>query len=101
MVKNKEEIKARLIEGRAQIQEYGVSRVGLFGSFVRDEQREDSDVDLLVEFMPDKKTYRNFHGFAEYSEALLGRRVEVLTPKGVSRFLMPYIEKEIEYVQIS
>ncbi len=38
---------------------YGVKQIGLFGSFVRDEGKEDSDVDFLVDFEKEKKTLKN------------------------------------------
>jgi hypothetical protein len=100
MVRDKHQVISRLEENRERIGRLGVSRVGLFGSFVRGEQREDSDVDLLIEFEPERKTYRNLLDFAELVESILGREVEVLTDKGVSKYFRPYIEQEVEYVQI-
>ena len=47
-------------EWAALRERYGVRRIGLFGSCVRDEAGQDSDVDVLVEF--DRKTYRNYMG---------------------------------------
>lgn len=44
-------------ENRTQLRALGVQRLGLFGSFVRSEQRADSDVDMLVEFEPGRKTF--------------------------------------------
>ncbi|HVY02325.1 MAG TPA: nucleotidyltransferase family protein [Caulobacterales bacterium] len=50
---------------------YGVKRLGLFGSHARDEARADSDVDLLVEFEPDRVPGLAFFGMsAEISERL-------------------------------
>ncbi len=45
---------------RDQIQNFGVKRLGLFGSFVCEEQNDKSDVDLLVEFEQGQKTFNNF-----------------------------------------
>ena len=60
---------------------YGVKRIALFGSFARGEQKEDSDVDILVEFR--KPIGFKFVDFAEYVEKLVGRKVDILTPEGV------------------
>ena len=90
----------KIQESGSEIREYGISRVGLFGSFVRGEQKDDSDIDLLVEFYKGKKTFRNFIGFSEYIESILGKKVEVLTPESMSPYIAPYIENEIKYVQI-
>ena len=73
--------------------------MGLFGSFVRGDQTESSDVDLLIDFKPGQKNYRNLLGTADLAEGLVGRRVEIVTVGSVSPFLAPYIEKEVEYVQ--
>ena len=90
----------KLSESRNKIHEYGISRVGLFGSFVRGDQHKESDVDLLVEFQEGRKTYRNFMDFSDYIEKTLGRRVEILTPEALSPYIYPYVKKEIRYVQI-
>lgn len=50
MDRNKEKIMSRLQEHRDAIKAYGVRRLGLFGSSVRGEQKETSDVDFVVEF---------------------------------------------------
>lgn len=75
----------------------GVRQVGLFGSFARGEQNDQSDVDILVEFEPDKKTFDNFVQLAYWLEDLLGRRVELVTPESLSPYLGPSILKEVEY----
>ena len=58
--KTKQEILNVLDEHRADLRELGVSKIGLFGSFVRGEQHPDSDIDLLVEFEPGRKTFDSF-----------------------------------------
>ena len=97
---NEEIILKKIKESRSKIHEYGVLRVGLFGSFARGEQRTDSDIDLLVEFDKHKKTFRNFINFSEYMEKCLGRKVEIATPESMSPYITPYIKDEIKYVQI-
>jgi hypothetical protein len=77
---------------------YGVRKVGLFGSFVRGQQNLESDVDLLVEFEPDKKTYDNFVHLCFFLEDVFKRQVEVVTPESLSPHLGPHILNEVEYV---
>lgn len=60
---------------------YGVKRIGLFGSFAKGIQREDSDIDILVEF--EKPVGFKFIELAEYFEKLLGKRVDMLTSEGI------------------
>ena len=83
-----------------QIKAYGVKRLGLFGSFVREEQDGESDVDLLVEFEAGKKTFDNFMHLCFYLEELFEREVELLTPESLNPYIGPRILKEAEYVTL-
>jgi uncharacterized protein len=72
---------------------FAVKRIGLFGSFVRGEETKESDIDILVEF--DDPTFRNFMNLAFFLEDLFGRRVDLLTPEGISHRIRPNVEKEV------
>jgi predicted nucleotidyltransferase len=97
-VQMKEEALALIEEHQDQIRALGVRRLGLFGSFVRGRQQAESDVDLLVEFEPDKKTFDNLIQLGFFLEDLLKRRVELVTPESLSPYIGPYILQEVEYV---
>jgi len=97
---NKNDIIKLIKENSGKIRSYGIDKIGLFGSFARNKPRDDSDVDLLIEFNKDKKTYDNFINFAYFIESLLKRKVELVTPESVSPYIAPYIRKEVEYVKI-
>ncbi|MEK7263754.1 MAG: nucleotidyltransferase family protein [Bacteroidota bacterium] len=81
-----------------KIKSLGVSRIGLFGSFVRNEQTEKSDVDLLIEFQQGEKNFINFMNLSFFLEELMERKVEIVTPESMSKYFAPYILKEVEYV---
>jgi hypothetical protein len=72
---------------------FGVKRIGLFGSFARGEQKDTSDVDILVEF--EEPTFDNFMNLAFFLEDLFSRRVELVTPDSLSPYIAPYVEKEV------
>lgn len=76
-------------------------RLALFGSFARNTQNTDSDVDLLVEFLPGRKTFDNFIAVCELLEESLQRRVEVLTPESLSPHIGPRILQEAEDVIVA
>ncbi len=76
------------------IAKYGVKRLGLFGSYARGEQTEDSDVDLVAEF--ERPIGLNFIEFAEYIENILGKKADILTPEGVRRITVQKIARNIE-----
>lgn len=97
----KNEIVAILQANQEQLITLGVKKLGLFGSFVRNEQDNASDIDLLVEFEPGQKTFDNFIQLSFLLEDLLARPVEVVTPESLSPYLGPHILKEVEYVTFS
>lgn len=88
----------RLIAAEPDIRRFGVRRLALFGSVLRGDARPDSDVDLLIEFDPDQKTFDHFMGLAFFLEDLLGRRVEIVTPEFMSPYIGPHILREAEDV---
>ncbi len=98
----KEEVVELLRQNRDKLREFGVKRVGIFGSAVRDELREDSDIDLVVEFEKDRGGFRDFGGVVEFFETLFKRKVDVLTPGGIEsiriKSVKERIKKEVEYV---
>lgn len=100
MVETKNSIFSLVQAHQGQIRKLGVRRLGLFGSFVREQQDSDSDVDVLVEFESGRKTYDNFVQVAFLLEELLGRRVELVTPQGLSPYIGPHILREVEYVTL-
>ena len=78
--------------------EFGVRKIGIFGSFVRDDATLHSDVDVLVEFDPDRKTFDNFMNLSFFLEDILERRVEVVTTNSLSPHIGPRILASVEYV---
>ena len=81
-MKNKEEITRILKDNYPYLaSEYGVKRIGLFGSYSRDIPDENSDIDLIVEF--DRPIGFRFAELAEYLENILGKSVDIVTPAGL------------------
>ena len=101
MVQTKEQIFSLLRQHKMHLKGFGVRRCGLFGSFLRGEPTADSDVDLLVEFEPEQKTFDNFMHLAFFLEETFGRKVELLTPESLNRFSGPAILHEVEYAAIA
>jgi hypothetical protein len=76
----------------------GARRLGVFGSFARGEARDDSDVDVYVEFDEGKRTYDNFFALHELLENLLGRRVDLVTDKSLTETKARLILPTVRYV---
>jgi predicted nucleotidyltransferase len=97
-VQTKEKTLSLIEEHRDRIKALGVKKLGLFGSFVREQQDVKSDIDLLVEFEQGKKTFDNFIQLSFFLEDLFKRRVELVTPESLSPYIGPHIMNEVEYV---
>ncbi|MBK1733851.1 DNA polymerase subunit beta [Halorhodospira abdelmalekii] len=72
---------------------FGVTRLALFGSTVRDTARIDSDIDVLVDF-DGPATSKRYFGVQFYLEDMLGCPVDLVTEKALRPELRPYIEQE-------
>lgn len=99
-VHTKKDLLDRLKGLKADFHQLGVMRIGLFGSFLHDTSNDASDVDLLVEFEPGKKSFDNFMTLSFRLEDVLKRRVELVTLESLSPYIGPHIMKEIEYVEV-
>ncbi len=99
IVDNKETLLAQLAAHGSGIRSYGVKGLGLFGSFKNSSSvNVNSDVDFLVEFEQNRKTYDNFMELSFYLEGLLGRKVELITLQSLSKYIGPHILKQVENV---
>jgi len=76
---------------------FGVVRMGLFGSTVRNEARQNSDVDVMVLFDGPATSDRYF-GVQFALEDELGHSVDLVTEKALRQELRPYIEEEVVHV---
>jgi predicted nucleotidyltransferase len=97
---SKQELLAAITSNKEVIKGFGVSNLGVFGSFSKGTFTETSDVDLLVDFFPEQKTFDNFMELSFFLEDLLGRKVELVTPQSLSKFIAPYILNELENVSL-
>ena len=100
-IKDKDQILMMIQNNQKNIGAFGVSRIGLFGSFVRNEQNEESDIDLIVQFEQGEKSYMKFINLSDYLEKLLDKRVDLLTEKALNPYMKSRIEKEAVYVTLS
>ncbi len=94
-MKGREEIMRILREHKAELREkYGVREIGLFGSYVRGEQRRRSDVDILVEFDTVPGLLK-FLELEEYLSRLLGVRVDLVRKASIRQELRERILSEV------
>ncbi|WP_456324359.1 nucleotidyltransferase family protein [Desulfonauticus submarinus] len=77
---------------------FGVKEFGIFGSYVRNEQKGDSDIDILVEFKEGYKTFDNYMNLKFYLEELFGLKIDLVSKTALKPRLKPHIMKEVVYV---
>ena len=90
----KEEILDTLRKHRDVLLKYKVREIGLFGSFVRGEQEDRSDIDFIADF--EEPSIDNFMGLSSFLENLFGEKVEILTPAGVESVRINHVKEEIK-----
>jgi len=92
-----EQILQLLEKNLREIRKFGVSRIGLFGSWVRGEAKPQSDIDVLVEF--DHPGFDRYMELKFFLEELLGRDVDLVLADTLKEQIKPKIIKEVRYVQ--
>lgn len=78
---------------------FGVKKIGVFGSMVRGEANEESDVDVLVEFESTKKSFDNFMELSFFLEDLFAKKVDLITTSGLDKYVRPYVEREVVWCE--
>ncbi len=96
----KQEIKDKLLEAVKHDPHLAdIKSVALFGSHIHDEAEEDSDVDVLIEFMPEATV--GFFKLAQIQRSItdfIGQKVDLLTPEALSKYFRDEVLAQAEYV---
>ncbi|KUK30270.1 MAG: Putative nucleotidyltransferase [Methanosarcinales archeaon 56_1174] len=100
MGKSLDEIKELLKKHEKELKEkFGVEEIGVFGSYVRGEQKKDSDIDILVEFYPQAEMdLIKFVELEEYLSELLGIKVDLVMKSALKPRIGKQILKEVVYI---
>ena len=84
---------------KLKLKKFGIRSVGLFGSYIHEEQSSGSDIDLLIDFEPEKENFDNLMAVCDFFETIFkNEKVEVVTKNGLSPYIGPKILKEVQYV---
>ena len=92
MNRGRKEILAILQQNCETIRAYGVRRLGLFGSYARDEATEVSDLDFVVEF--ETKSFDSYMNLKEFLEGLFGCRVDLVLTDAIKPRLRATVLEE-------
>lgn len=97
-MKTFQEIKEILAKNKEKIEgQYKVRRMGIFGSYVRGEQKEDSDVDVLVEF-EEPVSLLKLVNFENFLKDITGVKVDVVPENDIRPELREIIFNEVSYI---
>ena len=79
------------------LEKYGVTKIGVFGSYARDEAKEESDVDIAVEMLAEKKTLHTFFSLKRELEKAFDKTVDLGIESSLKPIAKERILKEIIY----
>lgn len=90
--------KTTILEKIAQaLKEQGATKVAIFGSYVRGEEKQESDIDVIVEFSERKSLLELVKIERELSEKL-GIKVDLMTEKSISPYLIDIVRQQMEVI---
>jgi len=97
-IMRKDEALKLLTEHKAElVRRFGITDLALFGSTARDEARDDSDIDVMVEF-EGRSTAKRYFGVQFYLEDLLHHEIDLVQKEVIRSELKPYIERDLIHV---
>lgn len=99
MVKNRNDIILFLQAHKEELaQRFGVTSIGLFGSYARGDERDDSDIDIAIELLPGHKSLSSFFGLRRYLEQQFGKPVDLGIESALKPLAKEMVSKEIIHV---
>lgn len=96
---NRDRILKDLDKNRSTIVAYGIKEIGLFGSFARNEQSENSDIDFLIAFEEGKKSFDNYMYFKYFLEDLFHIKVDLVIKENIKPALKDEILGSVIYAK--
>lgn len=95
---NKDEILNKIKNHKQDFAKFGITDIGLFGSYARNEEKINSDIDILIDFDPLKETFDNFMAVYDLLEKLFqNQKIEIVTRNGLSNYIGPKILNTVIY----
>lgn len=94
----KNEIKNRIKRNADVLREYHVNKIGIFGSYVHETQKPESDIDLVVDFSDSVTLFQYVH-LADSITGFLDQKVDLVTVDGIKPMIKEKVLKEVEWVE--
>jgi len=96
---NSDEILRIIEDNYREIERYGVTKIGVFGSYARGDQEADSDIDILVEFAPGAKSFDNYMDLKFLLEDLSGKKIDLVIAENIKPALKETVLEEVKYAE--
>ena len=94
---NGEEIITFLKTNKNELENFGISKIGLFGSYSKNKESQNSDIDILVEFKKGRKTFDNYMDLKFYLEDTLRKKVDLVMDQNIKEELKSEILRSVRY----
>ncbi|MHA1975018.1 MAG: nucleotidyltransferase family protein [Candidatus Hodarchaeales archaeon] len=94
---SKKEVFDKIIKHLPAIKQFGVVKIGIFGSILREEVY--NDIDILVSFAENEESFQNLIDLYYYLEKLLNAKIDLVTTNAISSYIAPHILREVEYIE--
>ncbi len=93
----KNEIMDKLLKHISRIKEFGVEKIGVFGSLLKGETV--GDIDILITFRKNEESFEKLMDLYYFLEDLLNTPIDLVTTNALSPYIAPYILREVEYIE--
>lgn len=93
---NKQDIKNIILKNNKILEKNKIKAIALFGSYVRNKPKQNSDVDFLIEFK--EPTYDNYIGLRDDLKKILHKRVDIINKNALNKKIKTYILNEAEWI---
>lgn len=94
---NGEDIITFFKEHKSEIERYGVEKIGLFGSYSKNQEKENSDIDVLVQFKEGNKTFDNYMDLKFYLEDKFNKEIDLVIDENIKEDLKNEILGSVRY----
>ena len=94
---NKKIILSKIEKNAKEIKSFGVKELTLFGSYAIEEQKENSDIDFLVEFQKERGLFKDYIGLLHFLEDLFNKKIDLGESNKIREELKDSIIKGVKY----
>lgn len=96
---SREDILSKIKSKRKEFNRFGIKGIGLFGSYSKNNQSKNSDIDILIDFETEKENFDNLMGVYDLLEDLFrNKKVDIISKNGLSPHIGKHILNDVIYV---